>query len=90
MPIGPSLANQLSVPLIAIAIGAGVDPRVAVIPLVICCVNNYLLPIDVLPLMSYNYGYYTAGEQFRALVWVALAVSVLSALWLPFVFTLGL
>lgn len=90
MPIGPSLANQLSVPIIAIAMGAGIDPRIVVIPLVICCVNNYLLPIDTLPLMAYNYGYYTAGEQFKAMIWIVGAVIILCALWLPCVLALGL
>lgn len=90
MPIGNSLTNNLSVPLIAIALGLGVDPVCAVIPLLYCGLCAFMIPLDILPLMAYNYGYYTVGTQVKSTVPICLFISILTAIWVPLTCTFGL
>lgn len=90
MPIGNSLTNNLSVPLIAIALGLGVDPVCAVIPLLYCGLCAFMIPLDILPLMAYNYGYYTVGTQVKSTVPICLFISILTAIWVPLTCTFDL
>lgn len=90
MPIGNSLSNQLSVPLIAICLGFGIDPVVAVVPLTICGLCAFMIPIDTLPLMAYNYGYYSVGTQVKATIPICLFISVITAIWVPLTTMFGL
>lgn len=90
MPIGNSLTNNLSVPLIAICVGLGIDPVCAVVPMCFCGLCAFMIPLDILPLMAYNYGYYTVGTQVKSTVPICLFISILCALWVPFTCTLGL
>ena len=90
MPIGNSLTNQLSVPLIAICLGFGLNPVVAVVPLLYCGLCAFMIPIDTLPLMAYNYGYYSVGTQIKATVPICLFISIITAIWVPLSCTFGL
>lgn len=90
MPIGNSLTNQLSVPLIAICLGFGINPVVAVVPLLYCGLCAFMIPIDTLPLMAYNYGYYSVGTQVKATIPICLFISVATAIWVPLTCTFGL
>ena len=90
MPIGNSLTNNLSVPLIAICMGLGVDPVCAVIPLLFCGLCAFMIPLDILPLMAYNYGYYSVGTQVKSTVPICLFISVITAIWVPLTCTFGL
>lgn len=90
MPIGNSLTNQLSVPLIAICLGFGINPVVAVVPLLYCGLCAFMIPIDTLPLMAYNYGYYSVATQVKATVPICLFISVITAIWVPLTCTFGL
>ena len=90
MPIGNSLTNQLSVPLIAVCLGLAIDPVVAVIPLLFCGLCAFMIPIDTLPLMAYNYGYYSVGTQVKSTVPICLFISVITAIWVPLTCTFGL
>ena len=83
MPIGNSLTNQLSVPLIAVCLGLGIDPVVAVVSLLFCGLCAFMIPLDVLPLMAYNYGYYTVATQVKSTVPICLFISVITAIWIP-------
>lgn len=83
MPIGNSLTNQLSVPLIAICLGFGLDPVVSVVPLLYCGLCAFMIPIDTLPLMAYNYGYYSVGEQVKSTVPICIFISIITAIWVP-------
>ncbi len=90
MPIGNSLTNQLSVPLIAICLGFGINPVVAVVPLLFCGLCAFMIPIDTLPLMAYNYGYYSVGTQVKATIPICLFISVITAIWVPLTCSFGL
>lgn len=90
MPIGNSLTNQLSVPLIAICLGFGINPVVAVVPLLYCGLCAFMIPIDTLPLMAYNYGYYSVGTQVKATVPICLFISIITAIWVPVTCMFGL
>lgn len=90
MPIGNSLTNNLSVPLIAICLGLGVDPVCAVIPMLFCGLCAFMIPLDILPLMAYNYGYYTVGTQVKSTVPICLFISVITAIWVPLTCAFGL
>ena len=90
MPIGNSLTNQLSVPLIAICLGFAIDPVVAVVPLLYCGLCAFMIPIDTLPLMAYNYGYYSVGQQVKSTIPICLFISVITAIWVPLTCTFGL
>ncbi len=90
MPIGNSLTNQLSVPLIAICLGFGLNPVVAVVPMLYCGLCAFMIPIDTLPLMAYNYGYYSVGTQVKATIPICLFISIITAVWVPVTCSFGL
>ena len=90
MPIGNSLTNQLSVPLIAIALGLGLDPVIVVVPLLFCGLCAFMIPIDTLPLMAYNYGYYSVGTQVKSTIPICIFISIITAIWIPIVCNFGL
>ena len=90
MPIGNSLTNQLSVPLIAVCLGLGIDPVVAVVSLLFCGLCAFMIPLDILPLMAYNYGYYTVGTQVKSTVPICIFISIITAIWVPLTCTFGL
>ena len=45
-----------------------------------CC---FLFPIDVVPLLTYGYGYYEMADMPKSNAIIQVILCLLSAIWLP-------
>ena len=63
---------------------------ILLVPLTICGLCAFMIPIDTLPLMAYNYGYYSVGTQVKATIPICLFISVITAIWVPLTTMFGL
>jgi sodium-dependent dicarboxylate transporter 2/3/5 len=82
LPIGPALVAVVLQPLVRIS---GVNP--AIFALIVsflasCCM---LLPLDAVPLITYNKKYYTMMEMFKSGLVVSMIWVVIAAIWVPLV-----
>ena len=75
----------MALPLINIAVNAGVNPALIMLSAALCAANCYLLPLDTVPLITYAKGYYSMTDMPKSTIWLQLAMVVLTAIWLPVV-----
>lgn len=85
IPVATSLIPIMSVPLIALAVNAGVNPSLIIMAAALCAGNCYLLPLDTVPLITYAKGYYSMTDMMKSTAFLQIIVIILVALWLPVV-----
>jgi sodium-dependent dicarboxylate transporter 2/3/5 len=66
VPVSLSLVTILTAPLIALAAGSGVSPELVMLVLGVCGGCCFLLPLDVVPLLTYGTGYYSMTDCFKS------------------------
>jgi sodium-dependent dicarboxylate transporter 2/3/5 len=81
IPVSLSLVTILTAPLIALAASSGVSPELVMLVCGICGGCCFLLPLDVVPLLTYGTGYYSMTDCFKSSapiqVWLIIIMSVL-------------
>lgn len=85
IPVASSLLPILAPALIAVAVNCGVQPEMVMMAAAICACNCYLLPLDTVALITYGKGYYAMTDMAKSTLYLQIAVTVLSAVWLPVV-----
>lgn len=50
---------------------------------VMCATCCFLFPIDVVPLLTYGYGYYEMADMPKSNAIIQVILCLLSAIWLP-------
>ena len=85
IPVAASTIPIMALPLINIAVNAGVNPALIMLSAALCAANCYLLPLDTVPLITYAKGYYSMTDMPKSTIWLQLAMVVLTAIWLPVV-----
>lgn len=83
MPVGPTLVTTLAVPLVAVAAAANMSPVMLICTTVMCATCCFLFPIDVVPLLTYGYGYYEMADMPKSNAIIQVILCLLSAIWLP-------
>lgn len=83
MPVGPTLVTTLAVPLVAVAGATNMNPVMLICTTVMCATCCFLFPIDVVPLLTYGYGYYEMSDMPKSNAIIQLILCLLSAIWLP-------
>lgn len=83
VPAGPPVVGMAVPPMAALAIKLGVSPVVMAMIVAVWANVTFLLPIDMVPLITYSKGYYTAGEMIKAGWFPTLFLIVLAALLVP-------
>ena len=83
MPVGPTLVTTLAVPLVAVAAAADMSPVMLICTTVMCATCCFLFPIDVVPLLTYGYGYYEMADMPKSNAIIQVILCLLSAIWLP-------
>lgn len=84
LPVG-SAALAVSVPVITIlASQAGVNPAVLVVPLAYTASCVFLLPLDPIPLTTFQYGYWKITDMMKpgfiiSIIWLVLLVIIMQA-----------
>ena len=82
MPVGPTLVSAFAAPMAVIGLAAGISPVILICILVMCATCCFLFPIDVVPLLTYGYGYYTMSDMPKSTAAIQLVLSVVSAVWI--------
>ena len=85
LPNGPAAITATSVPVIAAAQAAQINPSVLVIPLTFFCSWAMILPLNPVPMLTYSKGYYKAADIGKAGIPVLIILSLIMALWVPFI-----
>ena len=83
MPVGPTRVSAFAAPLAVIGMTAGISPAILICVLVMCATCCFLFPIDVVPLLTYGYGYYTMSDMPKSTAAIQVVLSILSAAWIP-------
>lgn len=83
LPIGPALVAMAIQPLAEFSITAGISPAVLALITAFmagCCM---LLPLDAVPLITYNKKYYTMGDMFLSGLVISTVWVIIAAIWIP-------
>jgi len=85
LPIGPVINAVLIPPIVVLAERAGVNPAVYALPVAFSASASFLLPIDPVPALTYDHGYYTMRDMLipgliLGAIWVAWLTPL--AVWL--------
>ncbi|MCQ2553482.1 MAG: anion permease [Clostridia bacterium] len=83
VPSGPAVAGLAVVPIVELALLAGVNPVAAAILVSFWSAVTFVLPTDAVPMFTYKFGYYGFGDMIKAGVPISIIVAVLVALLIP-------
>ena len=84
MPVGPTLAMNLTIPIIGIAQGLGYAPTAFALALGFVGYTGFIVPIDTIPMLGYSQGYFTIGEGVKATIPITIVMIIMITLWIPF------
>jgi len=82
VPVAPSLVVIMGAPMISLAVGAGSSPVVMMLIAAICGNASFLLPLETIPLLTYDKGYYSIKDLFISSLPIQLFMVIVMALWL--------
>jgi sodium-dependent dicarboxylate transporter 2/3/5 len=85
LPIGPALVAVSIQPLADFSILSGISPATFAVMTAFmagCCM---LLPLDAVPLITYNKKYYSMGDMFKSGFVVSFIWVIIAAIWIPLV-----
>lgn len=66
VPTNPAIVSILVPTLAAFAADSGINPMLLIVPMALTVSAAFLLPLDPVPLITYNGGHYTFGDFFKA------------------------
>lgn len=66
VPTNPAIVSILVPTLAAFAVNSGINPMLLIVPMALTVSAAFLLPLDPVPLITYNGGHYTFGDFFKA------------------------
>ena len=82
-PSGPAVAGLAVVPIVDLAVMAGVNPIAAAILVSFWSAVTFVLPTDAVPMFTYKFGYYSFGDMIKAGVPISVVTAVMVALLIP-------
>jgi len=85
IPLGPALISMLGAPFIDLAARWGLSPALLLLPLVLCAVNCFLLPLDTVPLLTYSTGYYKMSDMPKVSIYIQIVLAALISAWIPII-----
>lgn len=84
VPSGPAVAGLAVIPIVDLALMAGVNPVAAAVLVSFWSAVTFVLPTDAVPMFTYKFRYYNFGDMMKAGIPASIVVAVLSALLIPF------
>lgn len=82
-PSGPAVAGLAVVPIVDLAVLAGVNPVSAAILVSFWSAVTFVLPTDAVPMFTYKFGYYSFSDMIKGGVPISIVVAVLVAFLIP-------
>ncbi len=80
VPANPAIVSIMVPTLAAFAAASGMNPMLLIIPMTLTVSAAFLLPLDPVPLLTYNGGHYTFGDFFKAVVPLSIAWTIVVVL----------
>ena len=84
VPSGPAVAGLAVIPIVDLALLAGVNPVAAAVLVSFWSAVTFVLPTDAVPMFTYKFRYYNFPDMMKAGIPVSIVVAVLVALLIPF------
>lgn len=85
IPNGPAVIATCAPPVLLAAVNAGINPAILSIALSILSSWTIIIPLSAVPMITYSTGYYKITDIGKVGVPVLAIVSILLAVWLPFI-----
>ena len=83
IPVAPAIISIFAAQFIAIAGLQGVSPVILVLVLAMCAKNCFLLPLDTVPIMGLQTGYFTIPEIMKPASLLQILIVILLSAWIP-------
>ena len=83
IPSGPAVAGLAVVPIVELAILAGINPVGAAVLVSFWSAVTFVLPTDAVPMFTYKFKYYGFGDMMKPGIPASIAVAVLVAFLIP-------
>jgi len=83
VPSGPAVAGLAVVPIVELALMAGINPVAAAILVSFWSAVTFVLPTDAVPMFTYKFGYYGFGDMMKAGIPISVIVAILVAILIP-------
>ena len=83
VPSGPAVAGLAVVPIVDLALLAGVSPIGAAVLVSFWSAVTFVLPTDAVPMFTYKFGYYGFNDMMKTGIPISLLVIVLVGILIP-------
>ena len=83
IPSGPAVAGLAVVPIVELAMLAGINPAGAAILVSFWSAVTFVLPTDAVPMFTYKFRYYRFSDMVKTGVPASIVVAVLVAILIP-------
>jgi len=88
VPSGPAVAGLAVIPIVDLALIAGISPVAAAILVSFWSAVTFVLPTDAVPMVTYKFGYYGFKDMIKAGVPISIIVGLLVAVLIPWAINL--
>ncbi len=83
IPSGPAVAGLAVVPIVELAVMAGINAAGAAILVSFWSAVTFVLPTDAVPMFTYKFRYYKFGDMVRTGIPASVVIAVLVAILIP-------
>lgn len=83
IPTGPAVAGLAVVPIVELALLAGINPISAALLVSFWSAVTFILPTDAVPMFTYKFGYYSFGDMMKSGIPISIIVAPLTAIIIP-------
>lgn len=83
VPSGPAVAGLAVVPIVELALLAGVNPVGAAVLVSFWSGVTFVLPTDAVPMFTYKFGYYGFGDMMKAGIPISIVMVILIGALIP-------
>ena len=83
IPSGPAVAGLAVVPIVELAVLAGINPAGAAILVSFWSAVTFVLPTDAVPMFTYKFKYYKFSDMVKTGVPASVVIAVLVAILIP-------
>lgn len=84
IPSGPAVAGLAVIPIVDLALLAGISPVAAAVLVSFWSAVTFVLPTDAVPMFTYKFKYYNFGDMMKAGIPISAVIVVLVAILIPF------
>jgi len=85
IPIAPAMISIFAVQFISLAAAQTISPVPLIFVLALCTANCYFLPLDSVPILGLETGYFSVPEMMKSSAILQAVIVAMLAVWIPFI-----